>query len=56
MGEEHEHHGHGHGHGHGEEVIACDDIDLYDEHIDELNEFCPEIINGLVEKCPEKCS
>merc|ERR1711957_1089970 len=49
---------HGHGHGHGQERIACNTSgdELYDEHIDEITEYCVPVVDGSVSDCPYKCS
>lgn len=44
-------------HCHSYEEIKCDASgqDLYDEHIDEINEHCKGIVDGTDDACPYKC-
>ncbi len=49
---------HGHGHDHTDEhlLMACDYTDdLYVEHLDEINEYCADVVTGSSKTCPYKC-
>merc|ERR1712127_154601 len=44
-------------HCHSYEEITCDSAGdgLYDEHIDELQTYCQQIVSGSETECPHKC-